>query len=109
MKTDFTQVVSKIKGYQNEAKSHSSVALAVLQGKADLGLGIRTVADRYGLDFIPILDEKYDFVVQRSRFYMQPIQAFIEVLNSEALKEEFKKRAPGLVLTKDTGKIIYPL
>ena len=104
---DFKQIVLKIKGYQVEAKSHTSVALAVLQGKADLGLGIRTVAERYGLTFIPVVDEKYDFVVQKSRLQMQPIQAFLEVLRSELFKEELKRRVPGLVPTEEMGKIIY--
>jgi len=104
---DFKQTVSKINGYQVEAKSHTSVALAVLQGKADIGLGIKAVAERYELDFIPVVDEKYDFVIQKSRLQRQPIQAFLDVLRSEDFKEELKKRAPGLVPTKETGKMVY--
>ena len=104
----FKEIAAKVKGYQFEAKSHTSVALAVLQGKADVGLGIKAVADRYGLDFIPIADEKYDFVVPKNRLQKQPIQAFMTTLKSEKFKEELKKRAPGLVPTEETGKVIYP-
>jgi putative molybdopterin biosynthesis protein len=106
---DFKEVASKIKGYQFEAKSHTSVALAVLQGKADVGLGIRAVADRYGLEFIFLADEEYDFAVQKKRLQKKSIQAFIDALKSETFKEELKNRASGLVPTKDTGKIIYPV
>jgi putative molybdopterin biosynthesis protein len=105
----FKEIAAKVKGYQFEAKSHTSVALAVLQGKADVGLGIKAVADRYGLDFILIADEKYDFVVQKNRLQKQPIQAFVTTLKSEKFKEELKKRAPGLVPTEETGKVIYPI
>jgi putative molybdopterin biosynthesis protein len=104
----FKEIVSKIRGYQFEAKSHTSVALAVLQGKADVGLGIRAVADRYGLEFIPIIDEKYDFAVQKNRMSKQVIQAFLATLKSEVFKEELKKRASGLVPAKETGEVIYP-
>jgi putative molybdopterin biosynthesis protein len=106
---DFKQVTSKIKGYQVEAKSHTSVAVAVLQGNADIGMGIRTVAERYGLDFIPIALENYDFVVRKERLQRQPIQDFFAILRSKAFKEELKRRAPGLVLTKKMGETIYPI
>ncbi|MEM3672645.1 MAG: molybdopterin biosynthesis protein [Candidatus Bathyarchaeia archaeon] len=108
-KVSFNEIVAKINGYQFEAKSHTSVALAVLHEKADVGLGIKAVAERYGLDFIPIADEKYDFVIQKNRLQKQPIQAFLTILRSEKFKEELKKRAPGLVPTEETGKVIYPV
>ncbi|MEM3726231.1 MAG: molybdopterin biosynthesis protein [Candidatus Bathyarchaeia archaeon] len=108
-KVSFNEIAAKIKGYQFEAKSHTSVALAVLQGKADVGLGIKAVAERYGLDFIPIADEEYDFVIQKNRLQKQPIQGFLAMLRSEKFKEELKKRAPGLIPTEETGKVIYPV
>ncbi|MEM3566879.1 MAG: substrate-binding domain-containing protein, partial [Candidatus Bathyarchaeia archaeon] len=73
------------------------------------GLGIKAVAERYGLDFIPIADEEYDFAVQKNRLQKQPIQAFLAMLRSEKFKEELKKRAPGLIPTEETGKVIYPV
>ena len=61
------ELIESIEGYDVEAKTHSAVASAILSGKADAGIGIRTVADQNGLDFIPLRDEEYDFVVQKSR------------------------------------------
>lgn len=103
-KVSFKEINAKIKGYQFEAKSHTSVALAVLQGKADVGLGIKAVADRYGLDFIPIADEKYDFVIQKNRLQKQPIQAFLAILRSEKFKEELKKTRSGLSSNRGNWK-----
>jgi len=47
------------------------VALAVLEGKADAGFGIATVARQLRLEFIPLHKERYDLVVGR-RDYFEP-------------------------------------
>lgn len=103
---DFEDLISRIKGYTIEAKSHTAVAIAVLMGKADVGIGIKTVADRYGLDFIPIRGEEYDFVIRKERLSKESVKDFIEVLKSEEFRRELEQRLPGIQVTKDTGKII---
>ncbi len=104
----FEALASKIKGYKDEAKSHSAVAVAVLQGKADVGLAIRAVAESYGLDFVPVAQESYDFLVQRGRFEKLSVQAFLEVLRSKEFREELPKKASGLRPTQETGRVLYP-
>jgi len=59
----FIELVNSIKGYHTETKTHSAIAAAVKLGKADAGIGIRTVAELNGLRFIKIADEEYDFVI----------------------------------------------
>jgi putative molybdopterin biosynthesis protein len=99
----FKSLTQGIKGYNIEAKSHTSVAVAVLMGKADAGVGIRTVAERYGLDFIPLKGEEYDFLIPKERFDMEKIKEFLDVLTSET----FSKRLPvGLKTYERTGEII---
>jgi putative molybdopterin biosynthesis protein len=105
---DFEQIKSSIQGYGFEAKSHSAVAVAVLHGKADLGLGIRTVADRYGLDFIPVSKENFDFVISLNRLRRKPIKKFLETLKSEEFKKTVLDRVPGIIPTNETGRVIYP-
>ena len=97
-----------IRGYRAEAKSHSAVAVGVLQGKADVGLAIRTVAELYGLDFIPVAQENYDFVIRRERYGKPPVQAFLDVLRSREFQYELPKRAIGLTPSKETGEVLYP-
>lgn len=80
-------LIDSIPGYDVEARTHSAVASAILTGKADAGLGIKTVADQNGLDFIPLRDEEYDFALQKSRMDKPAVRAFLDVLRSE----EFKK------------------
>ena len=48
-----------IAGYLNEEFTHLAVAATVAGGRADAGYGIRAAAAEYGLDFIPLLTERY--------------------------------------------------
>ena len=75
-------------------------------GKADVGLGIRAVAERYGLDFIPIKPEEYDFIVRKDRLNKDAVKEFIKVLRSDEFKNELERKIVGIKVTKDTGKII---
>ncbi len=104
---DLKQLTSKIRGYTSGAKSHTAVAAAVAQGRADVGLAIETVAHRYDLDFIPLADERYDFAIPVSRLLKPTVKLFLETLRSEDFKGTLLKRHPGLIPTDDTGKTIY--
>jgi len=67
-------------GYGVQTKSHNAVAAAVAQGRADWGLAIDTVARQYGLAFIPVQDEQYDFIVPKARLERPAVQAFRALL-----------------------------
>ena len=54
-------------GYGVQTKSHNAVAAAVAQGRADWGVAIDTVARQYGLGFIRLQEERYDFIVPTAR------------------------------------------
>jgi putative molybdopterin biosynthesis protein len=67
-------------GYANQPKSHNAVAVAVAQGRADWGLAIASVAQAYGLGFLPLADEHYDFFVPESRIEKPALRAFLRAL-----------------------------
>ena len=67
-------------GYGVQTKSHNAVAAAVRQGRADWGLAIDTVARQYGLGFIPVQDEQFDFIVPEARLERPAVQAFRALL-----------------------------
>jgi putative molybdopterin biosynthesis protein len=67
-------------GYANQPKSHNAVAAAVEQGRADWGVGIAPVAKLYGLGFIPVAPEHYDFLLVESRSERPGVQAFLAAL-----------------------------
>ncbi|RLI77235.1 molybdopterin biosynthesis protein [Archaeoglobales archaeon] len=102
---EFEELIRKIKGYSIEAKSHTAVAVAILMGKADVGLGIKSVAVRYGLDFIPVRGEEYDFVIRKDRIDKEAVKLFLEVLRSKEFEKELE-RIEGLVVTEETGKFV---
>jgi putative molybdopterin biosynthesis protein len=67
-------------GYANQPKSHNAVAAAVAQGRADWGMAIENVAQLYGLGFLPIAVEHYDFFVADARRERPAVQAFLAAL-----------------------------
>jgi putative molybdopterin biosynthesis protein len=70
-------------GHSAEARSHNAVAAAVLQGRADWGVAISTVARDAGLGFLPLQEEHYDFVLPAARSDRPAVHAFREVLASQ--------------------------
>jgi putative molybdopterin biosynthesis protein len=69
-------------GYANQPKSHNAVAAAIAQGRADWGMAIENVAGMYGLGFLPLADEHYDFFLADSRRGRRAVQAFLAALES---------------------------
>ena len=49
-------------GYAVQPRNHNAVAAAVVQGRADWGVTLDTVARGAGLGFVPVQHEQYDFV-----------------------------------------------
>ena len=93
-----------INGYQNEEFTHMAVAVAVLSGSEDTGLGIYAAAKALNLDFIPVVTEQYDLVVPLEFFETEAVQILLEIIKSPA----FKKRVEALggYNTKNTGTVI---
>ena len=73
-------------GYANQPKSHNAVAAAIAQGRADWGVAIEPVAKLYGLGFLPLAPEHYDFLVVDKRRDRPAVQAFLAALRDEATR-----------------------
>jgi putative molybdopterin biosynthesis protein len=73
-------------GYLTEARSHNAAAAAVAQGRADWGVAIASVAAAYGLGFLPLQAEQYDFVVPRGRLQRPAVRAFCALLNDAEVR-----------------------
>ncbi len=99
----FEELTESIKGYHTEAKTHSAVAAAVKLGKADVGIGIRAVAELNGLRFIKIADEEYDFVIPMRLLESREIKIFMEALRGEEFRN---KLPPGLRTYERTGEVV---
>jgi putative molybdopterin biosynthesis protein len=81
---------AKPPGYANQPKSHNAVAASVAQGRADWGIAIESVARLYGLDFLPLSPESYDFLMLDSRRERPAVQAFIAALHDEQTKQRIR-------------------
>jgi len=67
-------------GYPVQPRNHNAVAAAVVQGRADWGVTLDTIAKNAGLGFLPLREERYDFVVPRSRAERPGVVAFKALL-----------------------------
>ena len=74
-------------GFSHAPKSHNAVAAAVAQGRADWGVAIATVARQYGLRFLPLQAEQYDFAISDSRLARPAVQQFLALLRAPATRE----------------------
>lgn len=96
----------KIQGYSQIVPKHMDVGLSVIAGQADAGPGIRPVANRLGLDFIPLCWERFDLLVSKERFFDQGIQRFLGAL-TEPFVQEMAEKLGGYDLSM-TGQMVYP-
>jgi putative molybdopterin biosynthesis protein len=102
-----SEAVSRIRGFTREAKTHSAVAAAVAQGRADVGVGVEAWASSYDLDFIPLAEERFDFLIPVEKLSKASVQKFVETLSSQMFAEDLSRRFRGYSVDKDVGSILY--
>ncbi len=93
-----------INGYTDEEFTHMAVAVAVLSGTADVGLGIQAAAKALSLEFIPVVTEQYDLVIPGEFFDDAGIRVLLETIRSDRFKQ--RVQALGGYNTEMTGKIL---
>ncbi|HEY2381405.1 MAG TPA: molybdopterin biosynthesis protein [Terriglobia bacterium] len=74
-------------GYPVQPRNHNAVAAAVSQGRADWGVTLDMIAHNSGLGFLPLRDERYDFVVPKSHANRAGVAAFKNLLNEPSTRE----------------------
>jgi len=75
-----------IEGYQNEEFTHLAVAATVAGGRADVGYGIKAAAAEYGLDYLPLLAERYYLACRRDLLRQAPLKDFLALLTSDEFR-----------------------
>jgi putative molybdopterin biosynthesis protein len=93
-----------INGYQREEYTHMAVAVAVLSGSADVGMGIRAAAQALDLDFIPVTTERYDLVIPAVHYDNSLVQSLLQVIATREFKNQVM--ALGGYDIRDTGRIM---
>jgi putative molybdopterin biosynthesis protein len=97
--------IKKIAGYTNEYRSHAAAARAVEEGRADCCLTVGSAARLLGLDFIPLVSERYDLAIHKSNLDAKPVRILLETLNSSAVRRMFQA-ACGYD-TSVTGRLVH--
>ncbi|MCL6601643.1 MAG: helix-turn-helix transcriptional regulator [Paenibacillus sp.] len=93
-------------GYESEENSHLAVAGKVARGEADIGIGIEKAAKIVdGVEFIPLIQEKYDLVMLKKPENRAWIHSVIEILRSTPFRSELSS-IHGYDLS-ESGNVVY--
>jgi putative molybdopterin biosynthesis protein len=79
-------------GHAVEASSHHAIAAAVAQGRADWGIAIDVVARARGLGFLPLAEERFDFLISTARRHRPGVKAFVDVLSDPQVRARLGAR-----------------
>jgi molybdate-binding protein/DNA-binding XRE family transcriptional regulator len=79
-----------IRGYGQVALGHLPAAWHVLAGKADCCIATKAAARVFGLDFIPLLSERYDLVIRKADLNVPGVQVLLDTLGRAAFRRELE-------------------
>ncbi|GEK34032.1 substrate-binding domain-containing protein [Kurthia sibirica] len=94
-----------IMGYEDEERSHLDVASIVARGYAQIAVGIEQTAKLVNVDFIPLVEERYDIVLFKTAANEVLINKVKSILTSRLFQEEVK--ALGGYNISQMGEVIY--
>lgn len=94
----------QVKGYGHTVRSHFAVARALADGQADVGVGVRSAAQVFGLGFIPLQQERYDLVTPTALLSAHPaLSQLLETIVTRSFRTEIE--ALGGYDTRETGTV----
>ena len=96
---------SELQGYDRIMSSHLTMATAIAAGEADIAIGTERVSRQVdNLDFIPLLEERFDLVIKKDAMDREPIKKLLEILNASAFRREAAHFSGNDY--RDLGKIV---
>ncbi|KAF3997573.1 helix-turn-helix transcriptional regulator [Glaciimonas immobilis] len=78
---------SAIEGFESTEFTHSAVAAFIASGMADVGFGVQTAAERFGLEFIPLVRERYFFALPIAAMQDPLMQQVITTMQTDTFRE----------------------
>jgi len=79
-----------IRGYEHEEFTHMAVAVDVLSGVADCGIGIYAAAKALDLDFVSMVEEQYDLIIPSSMLGLRGVQSILHTIESGHFRERVR-------------------
>ena len=96
---------ASVRGYDKIMKSHLTMAAAIAEGEADLAIGTERISRQIdGIDFIPLLEERFDFVIKKDMMETEAVKKLLKVLSSPVFHREVARFSGNDY--RDMGKII---
>jgi putative molybdopterin biosynthesis protein len=94
----------QIQGYRREEYTHLAVAAAVSSGAADTGMGILAAARALNLDFVPLMQERYDLVIPREYYDSELLAPLLALIRGPAFRKQVE--ALGGYDAKQMGEVV---
>jgi putative molybdopterin biosynthesis protein len=95
---------TSIDGYYRVCYGHLAAAYAVASDEVDCCLATRSAARTFGLDFVPLRQERYDLVMRKQTMDLASGQAFVDVLQRATLRKRLEMLAG--YDTSGTGSVL---
>ena len=96
---------ANVKGYEKIMKSHLTMAAAIAAGEADLAIGTERISRQMeDIDFIPLLEERFDLVIKKEMMDTEPVRKLLQVLSNPVFRKEVARFSGNDY--RDMGKII---
>ncbi|MEZ5668577.1 MAG: helix-turn-helix transcriptional regulator [Alphaproteobacteria bacterium] len=74
------------------ARTESDIAAAVADGSAEAAFGLEAMARQFRLAYMPLVEERYDLLVDRRAWFESPLQALLAFCRTE----RFRARSEAL-------------
>lgn len=73
--------------YTSAARTEADIAAAINSGVADAGFGLASIAASYNLHFVPLVQEKFDLLIDRQHYFEEPLQTLLSFCNGKRFEE----------------------
>jgi putative molybdopterin biosynthesis protein len=94
---------ARVPGYEHEVMTHDAAARAVAEGTADVALGILPAATAHDLDFVPLVEERYDLVTPREHYESALLAPLLSLLDDDSFRRAVDDL--GGYVTRETGAV----
>jgi molybdate-binding protein len=75
-----------VRGWDSAEFTHAAVAAYIASGMADVGVGVQTAAQRFGLTFVPLLRERYFFALRAQALEQPQMKSVLALIDSPAYR-----------------------
>jgi len=90
--------------YSSVASTHFDCAGAIREGRADVAMGLRAVAESCDLDFLPVQEVAFNLIIPQALLDFAPVAKLLNLLQNRG----FRRQLDGLpgYATTETGKLL---